>query len=99
MEGEIGTLEEGRLADILVVDGDPLADIAVLQDKSRLAMIMKGGAIVDTETPLPEPAPYNWEKPKLYWQDPRMPTQAFVRAHAANKPEWMRQERRLAAAE
>lgn len=99
MEGEIGTLEEGRLADILVVDGDPLADIAVLQDKSRLAVIMRGGVIVDTETPLPEPAPYNWEKPKLYWRDARRPTQVFVRAHAANKPEWMRGERRLEAAE
>ena len=77
MEDEIGTLEEGKLADILVVDGDPLADIAVLQDRERLTVVMKDGAIVDTEAPIPEPARYNWEKPMLYWEDPRMPTQSF----------------------
>ena len=99
MEDEIGTIEEGKLADILVVDGDPLADIAVLQDRRRLTVIMKDGAVIDTGTPIPEPAPYNWEKPKLYWTDPRMPTQAFVRAHAASKPRWMRSERHLDAAE
>lgn len=43
MEREIGTLEPGKLADLLVVDGDPLADIRVLQDKDRLALIMQGG--------------------------------------------------------
>ena len=99
MEDEIGTLEEGKLADILVVDGDPLADIAVLQDKSRLACVMKDGAVVDTGTPIPEPAPYNWEKPKLYWSDLRMPTQRFVREHATSKPRWMQRQRRLDAAE
>jgi len=99
MEDEIGTLEEGKLADILVVNGDPLADIAVLQDRSRLEVVMKDGAVIDTDAPIPEPAPYNWEKPMLYWQDPRMPTQAFVREHAASKPGWMQRERRLDAAE
>lgn len=43
MEQEIGTLEPGKLADLLVVDGDPLADIRVLQDRDRLALIMQGG--------------------------------------------------------
>jgi imidazolonepropionase-like amidohydrolase len=90
MEGEIGTLEEGKLADILVVDGDPLADIQVLQDKARLKLIMKGGAMVDTETPLPVPTIYPWEKPMLYWTDPRQPDQEYVRAHAASKPAWMK---------
>ena len=99
MEDEIGTLEEGKRADILVVDGDPLADIAVLQDRERLALVMKDGAVVDTATPIPEPARYNWEKPKLYWADARMPTQQFVREHATSKPRWMRHERRLDAAE
>jgi len=44
-QGDLGTLEEGMLADMLLVDGDPLADITVLQDHSKLAMIMKDGAI------------------------------------------------------
>jgi len=43
MEKDIGTLEPGKLADLLVVDGDPLADIRVLQDKDRLCLIMQGG--------------------------------------------------------
>ncbi|NQW18090.1 MAG: amidohydrolase family protein [Chloroflexi bacterium] len=40
---EVGTLEPGKLADLLVVDGDPLADISMLEDKSTLLMIMQGG--------------------------------------------------------
>ncbi len=43
--GQVGTLEPGKLADLLVVDGDPLADIAVLQNRERLALIMKDGQI------------------------------------------------------
>jgi imidazolonepropionase-like amidohydrolase len=43
MEDEIGTVEEGKLADLLVVDGNPLENIAVLQKKSNLKVIMKGG--------------------------------------------------------
>ncbi|MBT0670061.1 amidohydrolase family protein [Novosphingobium profundi] len=42
---EVGLVREGYLADLLLVDGDPLADIAILQDKDRLAMIMLGGSL------------------------------------------------------
>ena len=45
MQDAVGTLEAGKLADLLVVDGDPLADITVLQDKERIALIMQGGRI------------------------------------------------------
>ncbi len=41
---EVGLVKEGWLADLLLVDGDPTADVAILQDKDRLKMIMKGGA-------------------------------------------------------
>src|SRR5690606_30126339 len=88
---EIGTVETGKLADLLVVDGDPIADIGVLQDKQRLKVIMKDGEIVDTTTPIPERTIYGWEKPMLYWRDSRIPTQEFVRDHARNKPAWMSQ--------
>ena len=37
MEHQSGTVEEGKFADLLVVDGDPLDDIAILQDRSKLA--------------------------------------------------------------
>jgi imidazolonepropionase-like amidohydrolase len=45
MDDRIGTLRAGKLADLVVVDGDPLRDIAVLQDRRRLS-VMKGGRFV-----------------------------------------------------
>jgi len=46
---EVGVLRAGMLADLLVVDGDPLEDVRILQDRGRLRLIMKGGkAIKDT---------------------------------------------------
>lgn len=42
---EVGLVREGYLADLLLVDGDPTQDVAILQDKDRLAMIMKGGVL------------------------------------------------------
>ncbi|HYE40607.1 MAG TPA: amidohydrolase family protein, partial [Ramlibacter sp.] len=44
MKGQVGEIREGCLADILLVDGDPLEDIAVLQDKRRILAVMKDGA-------------------------------------------------------
>jgi imidazolonepropionase-like amidohydrolase len=49
MEDKIGTVEEGKLADLLVVDGNPLENIAVLQKKSNLKLIMKGGRVFKCE--------------------------------------------------
>jgi imidazolonepropionase-like amidohydrolase len=43
MEDRIGTLEAGKLADLLLVDGNPLQDIRILQDRSRLALVMQNG--------------------------------------------------------
>ena len=40
---EIGTLEAGKLADVLVVDGDVVADLSILQDRSRFITVMQGG--------------------------------------------------------
>ncbi len=40
---ELGALAPGKRADILAVDGDPLADIAVLQQRNRLHLIVKDG--------------------------------------------------------
>ena len=42
--GSVGTIEEGSLADLVIVDGDPLNDIRVLQDHSKL-QIMKNGLL------------------------------------------------------
>jgi len=43
MEQELGLIREGYLADLLLVDGDPLSDVRILQDKKRIVAIMKDG--------------------------------------------------------
>ena len=44
--GKVGVVEEGALADLLLVDGDPLEDIRLLEDPARnLVVIMKNGRI------------------------------------------------------
>lgn len=40
-----GTVEPGKRADVLVVDGDPLSEIAVLQDRDKFAVIIKDGTV------------------------------------------------------
>ena len=44
-EKEIGTLEAGKLADVLIVDGDPVADISILENRRRFLAVMQGGII------------------------------------------------------
>ncbi|HVI91516.1 MAG TPA: amidohydrolase family protein, partial [Dongiaceae bacterium] len=43
MANELGQIKEGYLADLLLVDGDPVANVRVLQDKERILAIMKDG--------------------------------------------------------
>ena len=43
MGDELGQIKPGYLADMLLVDGDPIANVRVLQDKTRLLAIMKDG--------------------------------------------------------
>jgi imidazolonepropionase-like amidohydrolase len=42
---ELGQLRPGWLADLIVVDGDPLADITIMQDREKIALVMKDGLI------------------------------------------------------
>jgi imidazolonepropionase-like amidohydrolase len=41
----LGTVEVGKLADLIVVSGDPLEDISNIR---RLKLVFKGGSLVDT---------------------------------------------------
>ena len=43
---ELGTLERGKLADLVVLDADPLADLANIR---RISLVIKEGRIVDRE--------------------------------------------------
>jgi len=42
----VGTLEPGKLADLVLVDGNPLKRIEILQDRSRIAGVMQAGRFV-----------------------------------------------------
>jgi imidazolonepropionase-like amidohydrolase len=46
MSGEIGTLREGAVADLVVLDGDPLEDIAVLAEPKHITHVVQGGQLV-----------------------------------------------------
>jgi imidazolonepropionase-like amidohydrolase len=42
---QLGTVQRGKFADLVVVDGDPLADISMLRDPTRIALVIKDSAI------------------------------------------------------
>jgi len=42
---ELGTLTPGKLGDVLVVEGDVMADIAILQDRKKLIAVLQGGVV------------------------------------------------------
>ncbi|HUF90949.1 MAG TPA: amidohydrolase family protein [Candidatus Limnocylindria bacterium] len=45
MSDKIGTVEPGKYADLLVVDGDPLKNLRLFQMQDRISVIMKGGVL------------------------------------------------------
>jgi imidazolonepropionase-like amidohydrolase len=49
MADDLGTFEAGKLADLLVVNGDPVTDITVLQDRANLDVVMKGGKFIECQ--------------------------------------------------
>jgi hypothetical protein len=65
------------LADILVIDGDPLHDIRILQDRSRIEAIFLGGQAVDRR---PQPRPHRWPWERALHISERELYQTTVRA-------------------
>ena len=53
LAGELGTLESGAIADILVVEGDPLLDLDAL---ANVRLVVHGGAVIRSHIPVPEAA-------------------------------------------
>lgn len=51
MPAELGVIADGALADLLLVDGDPVADIGILQDRNRFRAIMKDGTFHKSPPP------------------------------------------------
>ena len=47
LEGEVGVLAPGKLADIVIWHSDPLLDITLLQRPKEISLIIKDGQIVD----------------------------------------------------
>jgi len=50
---DVGTLETGRRADLIIVDGNPLADIGILSDPERITAVYKDGVLVERHQPEP----------------------------------------------
>jgi imidazolonepropionase-like amidohydrolase len=76
LQGEVGAIEVGRLADLLLIQGDPSIDVTLLGDRSRIREIFLGGRPVRLPE-LPERqsisgwrvSPYS--SGPLYWRDTR----------------------------
>jgi imidazolonepropionase-like amidohydrolase len=43
MADELGLIKEGFLADMIMLDGDPVKNIKIVQDKDKILMVMKDG--------------------------------------------------------
>jgi imidazolonepropionase-like amidohydrolase len=52
LEHELGTIEKGKIADFIMVDGDPLEDLSVL--KNNLEMVVHSGVIIRDDRPIPQ---------------------------------------------
>ncbi len=60
--GSIGVIAPDAAADVLVIDGDPSTDVAVLGDRRRLRHVFSRGRAVDLSRPWPERSPLPMEK-------------------------------------
>lgn len=65
MDGDLGSIEAGKLADLFVVDGNPVADI---RDTDNIALVMLNGRLYDAKT-LNEQVTGNHQNQPYFWYD------------------------------
>ena len=74
MEDDLGTIEEGKLADVIIVDADPVAEITALNDKNRINEVIINGKRLELDGLWPEHEPIpgwkvgNWAGEILTWE-------------------------------
>ncbi|MDG2091606.1 MAG: amidohydrolase family protein [Gammaproteobacteria bacterium] len=42
---DIGQIAEGKFADLVIVDGDPIKDISIITEAAKINLVMKGGVV------------------------------------------------------
>ncbi|MGA0359925.1 MAG: amidohydrolase family protein, partial [Ilumatobacteraceae bacterium] len=62
MEGRVGVIQSGCVADIIVVDGDPSKDVRILQDKTNIKAVVSRGQNIDITSELPRRSRIQGEK-------------------------------------
>lgn len=65
MDKDLGSLEPGKLADLMVVDGDPLSNI---RESKRVELTVQGGRVYEAAT-MKRLAPGTGPEPKLWWRN------------------------------
>eukprot|EP00929_Paragymnodinium_shiwhaense_P009962 TRINITY_DN114418_c0_g1_i1.p1 TRINITY_DN114418_c0_g1~~TRINITY_DN114418_c0_g1_i1.p1 ORF type:complete len:503 (-),score=91.71 TRINITY_DN114418_c0_g1_i1:24-1532(-) len=70
LEGKLGTIEEGKLADIIVVDQDPLQDVKILNARERMKHVISKGRQVDLDRPWPTRSLFPGEKVGVWTSQP-----------------------------
>ncbi len=74
LDNDLGSIDEGKLADLIVLDANPLDDI---RNTNTVRMVMKNGRLYDGDR-LNEIWPTQRQLDGLYWQDKEPHTTAGI---------------------
>lgn len=70
LHGKVGTLQTGKLADVIAVEGDPVQDVRILNDRSKLRLVVSKGRRVDLNVPWPTRHRFVGEKVGMWTTTP-----------------------------